>query len=779
MSTIKPEQILAFLKDTQIPQTKRELAKAFDLKGDQRITLKEAIRELMDAGLIKKNTQKAYHPAGDDDIPAVAVFRAVEITEDGDILGLPANDKNLRARIKAPILITAKGKKSCAEGDRILIKLKTDASGRITGLVMRVLGDTKMRTIMGRAIETKKGWIVEPVNKSDRNSYALPEPGSDLRDGHLVEVSLEQEEGRGALRKETATLKSIIGHDDDPKAISLIAMFEKGLSPDFPEDVIADTDDMAVPALGKRTDLRSIPLVTIDGADARDFDDAVFAEPTDDGGFHIIVAIADVAYYVREGTALAREARYRGNSTYFPDRVVPMLPEKLSNDLCSLRPKEDRAAMGFHLWIDDQGNLIKHKLFRGLIKSAARLTYEQVQAAFDGVTDDTTDTLIDTVLRPMHDAFMILDKAREKRGALDIDMPERKILIDDTGTMTGVTLRERYDAHKMIEEFMILANIAAAEALEAKSAPCIYRIHDQPDSERIDSASNFLEGFGLRLAKGNVPKPGILNAILHKVEGMDHAHLVNEIILRSQSQAVYSPDNHGHYGLALNKYAHFTSPIRRYADLIVHRSLIRAYNLGEGGLTKEEEVTIGEIADHISKTERNSMEAERAAVDRFTASYLETRISAEFSGRISGVTKFGLFVRLDENGADGLVPIRSLPDDFYIHDEDARALIGRRTRRIFRLCAPVRVRVREADRLTGSTILELVNPHSGAEIPGFIGKESFSAPGNTKPRRGKKSFSERKSRHKDGGGKKGQDKKKTTTPKHKKREKSRKPKRGS
>lgn len=444
-------------------------------------------------------------------------------------------------------------------------------------------------------------------------------------------------------------------------------------------------------------------------------------------------------------------------------RVVPMLPEALSNDLCSLRPHEDRAAMGFHLYIDDQGHLKNWKVFRALIKSHARLIYEQVQAAFDGVSDDITEPLLTSVLQPMHTAFKVLEQARAKRGALDIDMPERKIDIDETGTMTGVSLRARYDAHKMIEEFMILANVAAAEALEAKNAPCIYRIHDQPDSERIDNASNFLEGFGLNLAKGNVPKPSVLNSLLKKVEGEDHAHLVNEVILRSQSQAVYSPDNVGHYGLALRKYAHFTSPIRRYADLIVHRSLIRAYGLGEGELTDEESVTIADIADHISKTERNSMEAERSAVDRFTASYLETRGHQEFTGRISGVTNFGLFIRLDENGADGLVPIRSLPKDYYEHNEKAHALIGKRTGRIFRLCAPVKIMIKEADRLTGSCILELVDGERGADIPGFKGSET---------QQDKKSFRGGRGNpyKKDKADKKGfKKKKKSTTPKHKRK----------
>jgi len=653
------------MRDMNTPMTKRELCKAFGLKGSERIVLKDAIRDLMDTRKIQKTAQKTYVIAAGDDIPAVATFQVVDVTLDGEVMARPLGNVQLEKQFKNPIPIEVRGKKSCGVNDRILAKIKIDEGGEYYGQLMR--------------------------------------------------------------------------------------------------------EGMTVPALGKREDLRDIPLVTIDGADARDFDDAVFAEKTDDG-YHIIVAIADVSHYVREGTELAKEAIARGNSTYFPDRVVPMLPEALSNDLCSLRPHEERAIMGFHLYINDMGQLTKWRVFRGLMKSHARLIYEQVQAAFDGVTDDLTEPLLTPVLKPIHDAFLILEKARARRGALDLDMPERKIDIDDTGTMTGVSLRERFDAHKMIEEFMILANVAAAEALESKNAPCIYRVHEQPDSERIDTASSFLEGFGINLAKGNVPKPDILNSILKKVDGEDHAHLVHEVILRAQSRAVYSPDNMGHYGLALNKYAHFTSPIRRYADLIVHRSLIAAYGLGEGGLNDTQAVQIDEIADHITQTERNSMEAERSAVDRFTASYLETRGGQEFTGRISGVTHFGLFVRLDENGADGLVPIKTLPDDFYEHVEAAHALIGKRTGRIFRLCAPIKVTIREADRLTGSCILQVVDAHKGADIPGFIGAEEMFRP-NRKPNASgrDKPYQTKKGRKDDG--KRFKKKKKSTTPKHKKRKK--------
>jgi ribonuclease R len=454
----------------------------------------------------------------------------------------------------------------------------------------------------------------------------------------------------------------------------------------------------------------------------------VFAE-ADGDGFHLLVAIADVSYYVRPETAIDKEAYRRGNSTYFPDRVVPMLPERLSNDLCSLRPRENRACLAMHMWIDRNGEMHRHKVVRGIMRSDARLTYEQAQAAKDGLTDDTTGPIMEKVIEPLYAAYDLLWKAREKRGALDLDLPERQIIIDKNNRMSGVRLRQRLDSHKLIEEFMILANVAAAQALEAKKAPCVYRVHDKPDPKKLDSAREFLESFELSIPKGGSIKPAQINVILHKAASLPYSHLVSEVILRSQSQAHYHPENLGHFGLALSKYAHFTSPIRRYADLLVHRSLIRAYGLGPGGLDQGQEVRLEEMCQHISDTERQSMEAERAAVDRFTAQWLSQRIGAQFGGRISGVTRFGLFVKLDESGADGLIPIRSLPgNDFYNHDEKQHALIGSRYGRVYRMGARVQVTLAEADGMTGSTILALVGDES-AEIPGFSIKKNVPFPG--------------------------------------------------
>jgi ribonuclease R len=415
-----------------------------------------------------------------------------------------------------------------------------------------------------------------------------------------------------------------------------------------------------------------------------------------------------------------------------------MLPEALSNDLCSLRPNEDRACMAFHLWIDHHGELVKQTIVRGLMRSQARLTYEQVQAAKDGVIDDLTAPLMKGVIEPLYEAYAVLDKARQKRGALDLDLPERQIIIEE-GKMSGVIMRSRLNAHKLIEEFMILANVAAAQALEAKKAPCVYRVHDRPSSEKLDMARDFLESFGMSLPSG-IAKPAQINHLLKKASETDYSKLISIVILRTQSQAIYSPDNIGHFGLALNKYGHFTSPIRRYADLLVHRSLIRAYNLGSDGLSDEETVTLEEKASHISTTERTSSDAERSAVDRFTAAWMSERIGAEFSGTISSVTRFGLFVSLDENGADGLIPMRTLPDDYYIHDEKQHALIGRKHKRVYRLGAKLQIKLKEADGMTGSSLFEVANDKS-AELQGITFKKSRDfGRNNDRPKGGKKHF---------------------------------------
>jgi ribonuclease R len=704
--------------------------RAFGIKGDDRRDIKEALRELEKEERIVKQPGQTY--ALPDDLPSVVVAEVDEIDIDGDVFALPLEWNAERGKPpRIEIVPEKKGHPALKEKDRVLVRLKKLTDRVYEGRVIRRLDDEKGRVI-GLVRQQKKGWLLIPTDKKAKDDFIID--AVDLggaKDNDLAVGEIQPKRGPGMKR---VRITEVIGRRDNPKAISLIALYEAGLNEKFPDKVIANTKGMKVPPLGTREDLRDVPLVTIDGADARDFDDAVFAEKTD-GGYHLIVAIADVAHYVRFGSALDREAYKRGNSTYFPDRVVPMLPEALSNDLCSLRPNEDRASMGFHLYIDTAGNLTKYRVFRGLIRSKARLTYEMVQDAKDGNPNELTQPLMKDVIEPLYEAYDILLAAREKRGALELDLPERQILIDDKGNMTGVKNRARYDSHKLIEEFMIIANVAAASALEAKRAPCVYRVHDRPKQEKLDSAREFVETFGLSLPKGGIAKPAQINHILKQAAAMEYSHLISEVILRTQSQAVYAPDNIGHFGLALTKYAHFTSPIRRYADLLVHRSLIRAYNLGDDGIDQEEAATLEERAQHISQTERTSMEAERSAVDRFTATWLAEHINDQFTGKINGVTRFGLFVTLDENGADGLVPMRSLGGDFFVHDEKQHALVGRRTGRIYRLGAPVTVRIVEADPLTGSSVFEMTS-HEGADLVGV--KFPRSRPQGSRPAKGRK-----------------------------------------
>ncbi|MEK7802238.1 MAG: VacB/RNase II family 3'-5' exoribonuclease, partial [Pseudomonadota bacterium] len=430
--------------------------------------------------------------------------------------------------------------------------------------------------VVGHIKAAREGYLLTPIDRRAKFDFDLSK--ADLNGAEIGQIVVAEVTSTNVNSRRKVRVTEIVGFADDPKAISLMALYEAGLRPFFPEEVMAATTGMVVPPLGKRTDLRDIPLVTIDGKDARDFDDAVFAEPDtaaeNKGGFHLIVAIADVAHYVRGGNILDKEAYLRGNSTYFPDRVLPMLPEGLSNDLCSLRPHEPRATLAVHMWINENGKLLRHKFVRGLMQSRARLTYEQVQEAVDGRPDEITAPLMQSVINPLYTAWKILDKARIQRGALDLDIPERKIVVNEAGEMTGVAVRPRLDAHKVIEEFMILANVAAAEALEAQKSPCVYRIHDRPTGDKLMAARTFLEAFGLSLPKEGIASPAQINHVLQKAKEMPTGFLISMIILRSQSQAVYHPENIGHFGLALLRYAHFTSPIRRYADLLVHRSLI-------------------------------------------------------------------------------------------------------------------------------------------------------------------------------------------------------------
>ena len=520
--------------------------------------------------------------------------------------------------------------------------------------------------------------------------------------------------GRGAPRK--AKVVERIGPISDPKTYSLIAIHSREIPVEFNGEALAQAEAAGPTPLGKRTDLRDLPLVTIDGADARDYDDAVWAAPDDEisGGWRLIVAIADVASYVKPGDALDRSAEDRGTSVYFPDRVVPMLPEALSNGWCSLVPDEARPCLAVEIRLDAQGAIRGHKFQRGLMRSAARLTYEQAQAAHDGYPDVDTDQLLYPGIQPLYGAYEALIRGRDKRGTLDLDLAELQISIGEDGHVAAIEPRTRLDSHRLIEEFMITANVAAAESLESKGAPIMYRVHEPPSPDKLEGLRQSLASLGYKLQRSGAVRPSHLAGILSQAADGGHVDLVSGLILRSQSKAVYSPDNAGHFGLALQRYCHFTSPIRRYPDILVHRALIAANGLGAGGLPEEAADRFDELGEKISMTERRAEAAEREAKDRYVTAFLSDRVGARFGGRITGVTRFGLFVTLDKIGADGLIPIRTLPHDYYDHEETEHRLIGRDSGLTYTLGETVQIELREANVDTGGLVFEMIE--GGAQL---------------------------------------------------------------
>ncbi|MGQ0663258.1 MAG: ribonuclease R [Pseudomonadota bacterium] len=617
----------------------------------------------------------------------------------------PAAPPEIRIRAAGPAL---------AEGEQALVRVRREPGGVYTASVLRRL-DAAPKRIVAIYRPDANGGRLQSTERKLRTEFALapgrgpgPGAGGALRRGDLVLADVMPAMRLGLPQ---ARIVERLGHASDPGAASLIAILSHDIPTVFDAAALKAARRARPAPPGGREDLRQLPLVTIDGADARDFDDAVFTEPdaANPGGFHLVVAIADVAWYARAGDALDRAAHERGNSVYFPDRVVPMLPERLSNDLCSLRPREDRPCLAVHIWFDAEGRKRRHKFTRAMIRSAARLTYDEVQEAADGRPQGAAAALSETAIAPLYAAYRALAQARAERGTLDLDLEERKVVLGRGGRVERIVPRLRLDSHRLIEEFMIAANVCAAESLEERRLPCMYRVHDDPDPEKLAALRQVLDGLGFRLARGQVLSAQHFSRILEWAADTPHRNLVNNLVLRCQSLAIYNPENRGHFGLALRRYAHFTSPIRRYADLLVHRALIAGLKLGEGGLPDGAAAVFNDLAGHLSSTERRATEAERDALDRYVAAYLAERTGARFPAHISGVARFGLFVTLDELGADGLVPIRALPDDFYVHDPTRQQLRGRRSARVFALGEAVEVRLVEANPATGGIVFDLLD----------------------------------------------------------------------
>ena len=721
------DEVLTFLGSANGKVGKREIARAFGVNAAGRVELKRMIKDLQGEGLVARNRKALSCPGR---LPNIAAADITTRDGDGEFFAIPVDWDTAEFGPPPRILVHATRRKldgpAPGIGDRVLLRIEEtgERDPAYTGRFVKLLAK-KRDQLLGVFRASKDGdggGRVVPVDKKAQGRELVIVAGDEngAEDGDLVAVETTIA-NRFGLRQ--AKVRERLGSIKSERAVSMIAIHTHMIPHVFSPVTLAEAEavrpaSMKTANTDGREDWRHLPLITIDPPDAKDHDDAVHAEidmdPENAGGFILTIAIADVAAYVKPGSKLDREALERGNSVYFPDRVVPMLPERISNDLCSLRPLEDRPAIAVQVIIDRSGQKKSHSFHRVMMRSAAKLAYAQAQSAIDGITDDTTSPILTQVLRPLWGAYDALKKARSGREPLDLDLPERKLKLNEDGTIRDVYVPERLDSMRLIEEFMILANVCAAETLEKQRQILMYRIHDEPSIEKMNALREFLMTIQIDLSKGGNVRPALFNRILARVQQTENAPLVNEVVLRSQSQAVYSPENIGHFGLNLRRYAHFTSPIRRYADLIVHRALIRACKLGKGDAAKDglPDLTLAqmkEIGEKISGAERRAMAAERETIDRLVASFLADQVGASFDGRVTGVTRAGLFIRLATTGADGFTPASTLGTDYFRHDETAHALIGERSGESFRLGDQVRVKLVEALPVAGALRFEMIS----------------------------------------------------------------------
>ncbi len=709
------KQILEFIETSSQPAGKREIARAFGLGGHDKILLKALLKDMADEGLIDSSPGRAFHRSGG--VPRVTVLRVVSV-DDGQVLAQP---ENWHADTPPPRLrVIERGRRSAlAVNDRVLAR--TEEAGR--GLVAHVMKKLQRSAELVLGVVRREGsaYYLTPVDKKERRELSI----SDLKDAREGDLVLAEPSGRPP--RVTARVDAVLGDPFAPRSFSLIAIHKHGLRDEFRPEAIEEAKRVSLQPLGDdREDLTHLPIVAIDPEDARDHDDAIYASPREDGdGWDAIVAIADVSFYVRPGSELDREARARGNSVYFPDRVVPMLPHQLSSDICSLRAQETRAALACHLHVGREGTLRNWRFSRAKICVAANIAYEDAQAAIDAASEErpvpasspcsmpeldgpVPAELVEKALKPLWACWRALLIAREKREPLELDLPERRVVLDEKGRILSVAPRDRLDAHRLVEDFMIAANVAAAKALERKKAPVMYRVHETPGREKLVALKEYLATFDLEFALGQQIRPAVFNRIIERL-GHDHDARpeIMEQLLRTQMQARYSPEPLGHFGLALASYAHFTSPIRRYADLLVHRALVSSYRLGEGGLPPEEAERFVEIGEHISMLERRAMEAERETVDRYVAAFLADKVGQILRCRITGVQPFGFFATVEDLGGDGLVPAAILGNEYFRYDEAARALIGEESGETFRVGQHLELKLVEANPASGALRFEL------------------------------------------------------------------------
>ena len=704
------EQVIEFIQTSDKPAGKREIAKAFGLKGEQRIALKRLLKDMAEEGLID-GKQTAFHRMGG--VPKVTVLRVVDVDE-GEAIAIPdawqPDDGAPPPRLR---VVESKRHAALRIGDRVLAR--TEETGRgWTAHPMKKL-PARGEGLLG-VVEfdgSGKAWLA-PTDKRVRQSSPIADLGG-AEPGQLVLAE------PGRTPRSGVRVIEVLGDPLAPKSFSLIAIHKYGIPYVFREQTLAEAEAAAGLALSEehREDLRHLPIVAIDPADARDHDDAIWAEPDGEGGFDAVVAIADVSFYVRPGGAIDKEARQRGNSVYFPDRVVPMLPEVLSADVCSLRAGEDRAAMACHLKIDSHGRVKDWRFTRALVRIAENIAYEDAQARIDSEEADEQ-------LQNLWAAWRALFKAREARDPLELELPERRVMLDDKGRIAEIAIRERLDAHRVVEDFMIAANVAAAKALESKASPVVYRIHEPPSREKLIALRDYFDSIGRKLALGQVITPSLFNRMIKDIADEGEKALVMEAVLRSQTQAYYGPKNVGHFGLSLGSYAHFTSPIRRYADLLVHRALVDSFHLEQPkpkgglppktGLSEQDRDDLSKVTDAISQTERRAMEAERDTIDRYVAAWLSGRIGETFRCRITGVQSFGFFATIVGLGGDGLVPVSSLGREYFRYDEAARALVGEDTGTRYAVGDTLELRLAESNPLTGALKFAVPDADGGKPV---------------------------------------------------------------
>jgi ribonuclease R len=707
------KQILDFIATSDQPAGKREIARAFGLSGQTKIDLKRLLKDMADEGLIDSSPGRAFHQAGG--VPKVTVLRVQAVDDGGAVWAVP---EQWHAETPPPRLrLIDRGRRSALGiGDRVLARTEERGQGFIAHPMKKL--ERAAELVLGVVRRDGERFWLSPVDKRERRELAIV----DLKDAEAGDLVLCEVSGRPP--RVQARVDAVLGDPFAPRSFSLIAIHKHGLRAEFAQDAIDEAHRVAEQPLGEREDLTHLPIVAIDPEDARDHDDAIWAGPDGEGGWNAIVAIADVSFYVRPGSELDREARARGNSVYFPDRVVPMLPEELSADICSLKEGEDRAAMACHLKISKQGELKSWRFSRARVRIAANIAYEDAQAAIDAAEEDRVEVssptcsmpevegpvpreLVEKALKPLWACWRALFAARQKRDPLELDLPERRVMLDEKGRIASIAPRDRLDAHRLVEDYMIAANVAAARALEAKKAPVMYRVHEPPSREKLVALKDYLATFGIEFAMGQVIRPGTFNRVIERVGDSDGREEIMEQLLRTQMQARYGPERLGHFGLALPTYAHFTSPIRRYADLLVHRALVTAYRLGDGGLPPGEEERFEQIGEQISMLERRAMEAERETVDRYVAAFLADQVGQLVECRITGVQPFGFFATVEDLGGDGLIFAKDLGQEYFRFDESARALVGDDTGETYRVGQRLTLRLADANPISGSLRFEL------------------------------------------------------------------------